>query len=674
MFKFYKRFKTEGGRPYPLGATVDLNGVNFSIYSKNATSISLHFYNGFGHETQRFQLKEKTDDVWHIYIAGAKAGQRYAYRVDGAWQPENGLRFNKNKLLLDPAAKLLTHNIEVHKSQFAYQIGSENEDLSFSYADSAPFMPKCIVVDTEKLRKGLSQNAPNIPWDETVIYETHLRGFTKLNSFVSHEMQGKFLGLTAKKMVQYLRALGITSVELLPTAAFANPLFLKEKGLKNYWGYDPVCFMAPQPEYLHGRDLSQIQTMVRVLHEAGIEVILDVVFNHTGEGNQMGPSLCLRGIDNTTYYRLSAENPRYYMNDTGCGNMLNFDQPATLSLVLNAMRYWVELFEIDGFRFDLATTLGRTGDGGYSKDAPFFKAISQDNILSRKKLIAEPWDIGWSGYQYGHFPNFFAEWNDKFRDACRRFWKGDLGQVGALFTEFAGVQYDKKPEHNHAWRRINYLTAHDGFTAADLVSYNEKHNEQNGEENRDGNSANWSWNSGVEGQTNQKQILDFRLLRLKAMMATLLLSNGTPMLLAGDEFLNTQFGNNNAYAQDNPLGWLSWKQNLRGQQMLSFVKDVLQMRKEEPLFGDDSWVCLQDRNGIPLDIHHLSEGMRDFGFVCQTFGHTYFVIMNASDDRVLYQLKKDMPYQCLLDTAQSSLFKAGDIEVGAWTMVVLKQE
>ncbi len=667
-------FKTEAGYPYPIGATPDENGVNFSIYSKTAQGVTLHFYNGFGYETAVFELKEKTDDIWHIYVAGAKAGQRYGYRVYGAWEPENGLRFNPNKLLLDPAAKLLTHNIEVHKSQFAYQIGSQQEDLSFSHTDSAPYMPKCIVVDEDKLRKSATSTRPHIPWDETVIYEAHLRGFTMQNPYVAREMQGKFSGLSGKKAVQYLRSLGITTVELLPIAAFSNPLFLKEKGLSNYWGYDPVCFMAPQPAYLFKRQLNRIQTMVRVLHEAGIEVILDVVYNHTGEGNQMGPSLCYRGIDNATYYRLSGENQRYYMNDTGCGNMLNFDSPATLALVLNSMRYWVQMFDVDGFRFDLATTLGRTGDGGYSNQAPFLKAVTHDNILKRVKLIAEPWDIGWGGYQYGNFPKPFAEWNDKFRDACRKFWKGDFGQAGALFCEFTGVQYEQRLKEHYTWWRVNYLTAHDGFTGNDLVSYNEKHNEKNGEENRDGNSANWSWNSGVEGQTKDKNILSFRLQRLKAMMATLLLSNGTPMMLAGDEFLNSKFGNNNVYAQDNPIGWLDWKKiNTYGRQMQDFIKSVLKMRREHPLFNNDTWLCLQDRNGIPQDVHNLSEGMRDFSFVCQTMGNTYFVILNANDSPVSYHLRKDVNYLCLLNTFGQCTIKDESIEVPAWSMVVLKE-
>ena len=673
---FRNNFKTEAGRPYPIGATVDKDGVNFSIYSKNATSISLHFYNHFGHETNVFQLKEKTDDVWHIYIAGAKPGQRYAYRVDGPWDPENGLRFNKNKLLLDPAAKLLSHGLEIHKSHFAYKIGDEQQDLSFSSVDSAPFTPKCIVVDIEKLRNGMDRNSPDTSWEDTVIYETHLKGFSKLNASLSKSEKGRFLGLSAKKSIKYLKSLGITTIELLPIAAHTNPLFLKEKGLSNYWGYDPVCFMSPEPTYMYGKHLSQIQTMVHLLHEAGIEVILDVVYNHTGEGNEMGPTLSLKGIDNLTYYRLSPESNRYYMNDTGCGNMLNFDSPATLSLVLNSMRYWKEMFDIDGFRFDLATTLARTGEKGvYSKDAPFFEALSKDNILKDTKLIAEPWDIGWGGYQRGNFPSRFAEWNDRFRDACRRFWKGDLGQVGNLFVEFSAVQYDDKVYYQDAWRRINFLTAHDGFTAYDLVSYNEKHNQMNGEENRDGNSANWSWNSGVEGQTKDPKILDLRFKRLKAMMATLLLSNGTPMLLAGDERLNTQYGNNNAYAQDNPIGWINWKHlGPYGRRMQLFVQSVLEMRREYPLFGQDTWVCLQDKNGIPMDIKHLSEGMRDFAFVCQTLGQTYFVIMNATDKPVQYRLKNDISYQCLLDTAEKSTISDGNIQVAPWGFTVLLED
>lgn len=672
---FRRKLKTEIGYPYPLGATPDQDGVNFSLFSKNATRVWLCLFNGFGHEIHCIEMKDKTGDVWHVYVVGLKAGQRYGFRVDGAWAPEEGLRFNRYKLLLDPAARLLTKNIEMHPSQFAYRLGASDADLSFNKTDSAPFMPKCIVTDLHQLDDDLTYGRPHTPWDETVIYEAHLKGFTILNPKVPFDWRGHFMGLSAKKVVQYLKSLGITTLELLPTAAFVNPLFLKQKGLSNYWGYDPVCFKAPQPSYLKARDLRGIQTMVRVLHEAGIEVVLDVVYNHTGEGSELGPSLCFKGIDNPTYYRLSPKNKRYYMNDTGCGNMLNFDSPATLELVLNAMRYWVEVFGIDGFRFDLATTLGRTGEGGFCKDAPFFKAVSEDNMLKNVKLIAEPWDIGWGGYQLGQFPSAFAEWNDKFRDACRRFWRGDIGQAGALFQQFTDAQYDHKIEKTNRWKKINFLTAHDGFTGADLVSYNDKHNAANGEDNRDGNANNWSWNSGVEGQTKDPSVLALRLQRLKAMMATLLLSNGVPMMLAGDEFLNTQFGNNNAYAQDNETAWLNWsKISPAGKQMQSFIADVLKMRREHTLFAGEFWVCLQDKNGIPLDVHNLCEGVRDFAFVCQSLGNTYFIIMNATDASVLYRLKKDTSYTALLDTSNQSRFVGADLSVGAWSMVVLKED
>jgi len=405
-----------------------------------------------------------------------------------------------------------------------------------------------------------------------------------------------------------------------------------------------------------------------------LEVILDVVYNHTGEGNHMGPSLCFKGIDNPTYYRLSPDNRRYYMNDTGCGNMLNFDNPATLSLVLNSMRYWVEVFGVDGFRFDLATTLGRTGDGGFSKDAPFFKAVKQDGILKNIKLIAEPWDIGWGGYQYGNFPKLFAQWNDKFRDACRRFWKGDFGQVTALFNEFTGIQYESEKGYCYDYHRINFLTAHDGFTAADLVSYNEKHNERNAENNFDGNNTNWSWNSGVEGQATNQEVLELRLQRLKAMMATLLLSNGIPMLLAGDEMLNTQFGNNNAYCQDNDISWLNWKENKYAKQIHAFISDVLQMRKDYPLFDENTVVVLQNAEGMPLDGQHVSDGMRDFGIVCQNGEDTYFIMMNANDFDVPYVLQKDKTYCCLLNTAGQSRVVQEKLIIKAWSVVVLKQE
>ena len=672
---FRRRLITDKGRPYPLGATPDKEGVNFSIYSKHATSIVLCLFNGFNKEVRRIALKHKTNDVWHIYIKGLKVGQKYGYRVAGPWDPQVGMRFNRHKLLLDPAAKLLTGDLKVHPSMFAYQFDNANQDLSFDTQDSAKFMPKCVVADTQALKNIPAMPSLKTPWQKTIIYEAHVKGYTMQNPAVSSSLRGHIGAFASKPVGRYLNNLGITALELLPIAANATPTFLQEKGLTNYWGYDPVCFMAPHASYLTKSDLKEIQQMVQSMHKQGIEVILDVVYNHTGEGNHLGPNLCLKGIDNLSYYRLVPDNQRYYMNDTGCGNMLNFDSPATLELVLHAMRYWVEVFHIDGFRFDLATTLGRTGDGSFSADAPFFKALKEDTVLKSVKLIAEPWDIGWGGYQYGNFPKLFGQWNDKFRDACRRFWKGDFGQVGALFTEFAGVKYEEQIAPSYDYHRINFLTAHDGFTGYDLVSYNEKHNEHNGEDGIDGNNTNWSWNSGIEGQSDKKQISQLRCLRLKAMLATLLLSNGTPMLLAGDEVLNTQYGNNNAYCQDSQISWINWKNiSPYGQQMQQFVSDVLKMRAEFPLFSDRTVCVLQDASGMPLDAHNVSDGMRDFGMVCQSESGMYFLIFNANDTPVEYTLQKDKTYYCLLNTAGSAQVKNSRLQAEPWSVVVLKQE
>ena len=672
---FNKRLLTFKGSPYPLGATPDADGVNFSIYSQKATSVVLCLFNRFGKEIRRIAIKNKTGDIWHVYVKGLKEGQLYAYRIGGKWDPSQGLRFNRHKLLLDPAAKLLTKDLKIHSSMFSYNFNDENKDLSFNTTDSARFMPKCIVVDTEKLKKQLNTQHPKTPWNETVIYEAHVKGFSIRNFKISSSWRGKFLGLSSMRSVDYLKNLGITAIELLPIAANANPTFLQEKGLSNYWGYDPVCFMAPQSSYLTKDNLQDIQKAVQELHSQGIEVLLDVVYNHTGEGNQLGPSVCLKGIDNSTYYRLSPDDKRYYMNDTGCGNMLNFDNPATLELVLNSMRYWVEVFGVDGFRFDLATTLGRTGNGSFSPDAPFFKALKEDKVLKNVKLIAEPWDIGWGGYQYGNFPKVFGQWNDKFRDACRRFWKGDIDQVAPLFCEFTGIQYYEETQYQYDYHRINFLTAHDGFTAYDLVSYNDKHNDKNGESNMDGNNTNWSWNSGVEGLSANRSVQEFRLRRLKAMMATLLLSNGTPMLLAGDEFLNTQFGNNNAYSQDNEISWLDWdNQSTYSKKMHDFVQSVLQMRKNFPLFTTDTVSVLQNAQGLPFDISHLPHGLRDFGVVCQTGSDIYFIIFNANNHPVQYELQRGKKYACMLSTTEQATITGNHINVDPWSLIVLKRQ
>ena len=664
MFSFH--YQTDVGYPEPLGATPDKDGVNFSLFSKNATRVVLCLFNGWGYETARIPLKEKTGNIWHVYVRGLKAGQRYAYRVDGPFEPEKGLRFNFNKLLLDPAAKLLTRPVLPSPLQMAYRRADDMDDLSFDKTDSADVMPKCIVV---KDNPPAMSSCPHTPWDETIIYETHLKGFTKLYPRMPVKDKGTFAGMTAKKVVSYFKSLGMTSVELLPITSFVQSEFLKRKKLSNYWGYDPICFMAPEPTYLANRQLSEIQTMVRVFHEAGIEVLMDVVYNHTGEGNQMGPTLCYRGIDNPSYYRLVPDNPRYYMNDTGCGNMLNFDTPEVVSLVQDSLKYWTQVFDVDGFRFDLATTLGRTGDGGFSSDAPFYKTLSQ--TLPTSKIIVEPWDIGWGGYQFGQFNPSFGEWNDKFRDTFRRFWKGDFGQIVDAFEQFTGTQPDGK------FPRINYLTAHDGLTLYDVVSYNQKHNDANGEENKDGADNNWSWNSGTEGQTRSPDILKLRFTRAKAMMATLLLANGTPMVLGGDEFLRTQFGNNNAYAQDNEISWLNWKKIPDyGKKMQRFVESVLTLRRDFPFFegGKPASIYMMNVEGKLLKKDEVSPNARHFAFCLSDEKFYYMIVLNALDKPVLYHFPKNKWAQgsvCLLDTAESSLLTEDNITVAPWSFVVL---
>ena len=549
-------------------------------------------------------------------------------------------------------------------------------------------MPKCIVTDTVPLKKRADK--PNIPWSETILYETHVKGFTMHHPDVKVDFRGKFLGMTAKKVISYIKSLGITSVEFLPITASYTPGFLKHQGLSNYWGYDPICFMAPQPTYFFQRQLKELQDTVNVLHEAGVEVILDVVYNHTGEGNEMGPTYCFRGIDNASYYRLMNDNPRYYNNDTGCGNSINLSNPGVVDLVMQSMRYWHDMFDVDGFRFDLATTLGRGEDGSFSPYAPFFEGINKDPVLSNLKLIAEPWDLGWGGYQVGNFPSNFAEWNDKFRDTTRRFWKGDLGQAYDMHTEFIGSAVGGNQGCVPNWKRVNFITAHDGFTLNDVVSYNQKHNDANGEENRDGNNSNWSWNSGTEGQTHNEGILDFRLRRAKAMMATLLLANGIPMVLAGDEFLRTQFGNNNAYSQDNKISWLNWMNISRhGQEMQAFVKSVLKLRRDYPVFKeisfplpDESHLPLAQRKLLMLRPDLVAMGPEDWGEPVKTFAvrikeedNYFFIILNAADQTITYKLPhiagNRRKWTPLLDSGGDAMMNEKQISVGSWSVVVL---
>jgi glycogen operon protein len=545
------------GRPYPLGASWDGLGVNFALFSAHATKVELCLFDLDGRrEVERIELPEHTDEIWHGYVADARPGTVYGFRVHGPYAPEAGHRFNPNKLVLDPYAKALVGQLRWADALFGYRIGSSREDLSFDRRDSASHMPKCRVIDPAFTWGG--DRAPSIPWERTIVYETHVRGFTRRHPAVPQALRGSYAGMGQPAIVDYLRSLGVTAVELLPIHAFVDDSYLQEKGLRNYWGYNSLGFFAPEPRYAATGRVEEFKEMVARLHDAGIEVILDVVYNHTAEGNEKGATLSFRGIDNVSYYRLQPDNPRFYVNDTGTGNTFNLSHPRVVQLVTDSLRYWVEEMHVDGFRFDLATILGREPQG-FNPSNGFLDSCRQDPVLARVKLIAEPWDIGPGGYQVGGFPPGWAEWNDKFRDTVRAFWKGDEGKVPELATRLTASADVFNRRGRRPWASVNFVTAHDGFSLEDLVSYDDKHNEANGEDNRDGSSNNHSWNHGVEGPTDDPEILALRRRQKRNLLATLLLSQGTPMLLAGDELGRTQKGNNNAYCQDNEINWLDWR-------------------------------------------------------------------------------------------------------------------
>ncbi len=670
MFEFLKKFskKTSEEKKFELGATVTKKGVHFSLFSHNATQVFLCLFDEKDRETKRIPLERK-GDTWEVDVDGLKAGQRYGYRVDGPYDPNQGHRFNVNKLLLDPAAKQLTGPVKEHDSQLPYDPEDPMKEYALSKEDSAPYMPKCVVVDTRKLESQKSTR-PYLPYDETVVYETHVKGLTAGHPDVKENEKGKFSGLKNRQIQSHFQDLGISSVELLPIYAFVQPKFLQDRNLKNYWGYDPICFMAPNSDYIGG-SLEEIRQAVDQLHKKGKEVILDVVYNHTGEGSGMGPSLCYRGIDNASYYKLDPNCPHNYMDDTGCLNTLNLSNPAVCDLVVQSLRYWARVLDIDGFRFDLAATLGRNEFNEFKSDAPFFKAIQADPLLSKLKMIAEPWDLGPNSYQLNSFPAPFMEWNDQFRDTTRRFWKGDEGLAGCLMYQMVETN-----------RKINFITAHDGFTLYDLVSYNEKHNESNGENNNDGNNTNHSWNSGAEGLTDNQDIENFRLRRAKAMMATLLLSNGTPMILGGDECLRTQNGNNNTYCQDNEITWQPWI-NLSQKQsdMKEFTKECLKLRRQM-IRGNPQEIRPIKPDGTTMNGEDWLPYMRSFGYVIQPSDSEskFLVVLNASVHCLDYHIPADLTdqkWETVLNTAaEKSTFKK-DLETTAcsvepWSMCVLK--
>jgi isoamylase len=573
--------RLSAGAPHPLGATWDGRGTNFALFSANAEKVELCLFDRYGRrELERIRLLERSEDVWHGYLNDVVPGQPYGYRVYGRYEPEAGFRFNHHKLLLDPYAKQLVGRLVWSDAHFGYRAGSARADLSFDRRDNARGMLKAVVID-EAFTWG-KERRPFTPWEDTIIYEAHVKGLTQQREDVAPAWRGTFRALTAPVVIDHLERLGVTAIELLPIHAFVDDRHLIERGLSNYWGYNTLGFFALEPRYAAAGALDEFRSTVSRLHDAGIEVILDVVYNHTAEGNHLGPTLSFRGIDNTSYYRLQADQPRYYDDVTGCGNALDLTHPRVLQMVMDSLRYWVETCHVDGFRFDLASTLGR-GPNGFDRSAAFFAAVRQDPVLAGTKLIAEPWDVGPGGYQVGAFPAGWSEWNDHFRHTVRRYWLADGNLIGDLAGRMTGSAdlFDRAGRSPRA--SINHVTVHDGFTLADLVSYQRKHNEANGEDNRDGSDNNDSANCGVEGATDDPDILELRRQLRRNLLACVMLAQGVPLLLAGDEVGNSQNGNNNAYCQDNPLGWVDWSaREQAGEDISELVAQLSALRRRFP--------------------------------------------------------------------------------------------
>lgn len=577
------------GRAFPLGATYDGHGVNFAIYSEHAEEIELCLFETLDSETEflKVKLKEREHHVWHLYIPDMKPGQLYGYRVYGPYDPKNGQRFNSNKLLLDPYAKAISGSIEWHDAVFGYKIGNPDEDLSFGETNSAPYIPRSVVVDTQY---DWGNDEPlKIPYDQTIIYELHIKEFTKLNPDIPEELRGTYAGIAHPATIDYLKKLGITAVELMPVHHFVADRHLVEKGLTNFWGYNTIGFFAPDARYsasgVKGEQVTEFKNMVKELHRAGIEVILDVVYNHTAEGNHMGPTLSFRGIDNEAYYRLT-DDKRYYMDYTGTGNTLNANLPGVLRLIMDSLRYWITEMHVDGFRFDLAATLARELHD-VNRLSAFFDIIYQDPVISQVKLIAEPWDIGEGGYQVGKFPPGWAEWNGKYRDCMRDYWRGADSVLAEFAERFTGSADIYKNDYRFPTASINFITAHDGFTLNDLVSYNEKHNEANEEDNKDGDENNRSYNFGAEGPTDNKTINAQREQQKRNFLTTLMLSQGVPMLLSGDELSRTKQGNNNTYCQDNEISWINWQK--ADTSLMHFTRQLIYWRRKHPVFCRRRW-------------------------------------------------------------------------------------
>jgi isoamylase len=672
------------GKPYPLGATWDGAGVNFVLFSEHATKVELCLFDSpqADRETDRIVMSEHSDQIWHVYLPDVQPEQLYGYRVHGPYEPARGHRFNPNKIVLDPYAKVIGRDLRWDDALFGYQVGGQTGDLSFDERDNAAFAPLAAVVDPAFTWGGDRQ--PNTPWHKTVIYELHVKGFSKRMPGVPDKVQGTYAGLASAAAIQHLQSLGVTAVELMPVHYCVDDRHLLDKGLSNYWGYSTLAFFAPARRYTAAQAprqaVQEFKMMVCALHAAGIEVILDVVYNHTAEGSHLGPTLCMRGIDNASYYRLVPEELRYYTDFTGCGNTLNVQHPRVLQLIMDSLRYWVLEMHVDGFRFDLASALARELFA-VNKLGGFFDIIHQDPILSQVKLIAEPWDVGEGGYQVGNFPVLWTEWNGKYRDTVRRLWKGDGSTVSEFATRLSGSSdlYAWSGRLPHA--SINFITCHDGFTLQDLVSYNDKHNEANGESNRDGTNDNNSWNCGVEGPTDDPAIRKLRAQQKRNLIATLFLSQGVPMICGGDELGHTQNGNNNGYCQDNELTWLNWELNEEQQALLEFVRRVTRIWREQPVFQRRKFFLgrrirgsdIKDISWFEPSGQEMSDESWNAGFVrClgvrlagdeigdhdergePIVGDTLLLLLNAHHEDIpfaLPEIKAEHHWEILLDTA-----------------------
>lgn len=686
-------FKPSSGTTYPLGSSYDGMGVNFALFSAHAKKVELCLFDESGsEEVERYQITENDNNIWHIYLAGVKPGQVYGYRVYGPYIPEEGLRFNHHKLLIDPYGKQLVGKLIWNKAIFGYDIDSPEKDLSFSDLDSAPYVPKSVVVD-DSFEWGDDKH-PGYKYENTVIYETQLRGYTMLHPYVPDAKRGTFAGFMTKSVINYLKWLGVTAVEFLPIHAFFGNRHKKGYITDNYWGYESFSFFAPEQSYLYSNNVAEIKELVKTMHSHGLEIILDVVYNHTGEGNQLGPTLCYRGIDNSSYYTLNPDNKRYYYDSTGCGASFNVQNPNVLRLVMDSLRYWVEVMHVDGFRFDLAPTLARQKTN-FTQESGFLYAVSQDPVLSRVKMIAEAWDIGFGGYQVGGFLPGWAEWNDKYRDNIRRFWKGDAFQTPEMASRLTGSSDVFNYNNRDIWTSVNFITAHDGFNLRDLVSYNNKHNISNGEDNRDGNNSNWSWNSGAEGETDNQVIFDNRMMRAKAMVSTLLMSFGTPMVVAGDELGHTQMGNNNPYCQDNALTWISWEGITAGhKEFASFTRKIIKLRRKLKIFERNKFFTGKqiDKSGFKditwlteLGSEFKSEDWHDGNRKCLSYciytGSKFVMsIFNANYNDISWKLPvltESAEWSLVLDSSSkfnsaSSLANGKIIKVPGWSVLVFE--